>query len=420
MACMCRSKSEIARCQMCGHGIEQKPGKGRARLYCKPCAKSRANVGPREALCLQCGKTWQASFSGRMPKWCSPHCRYKAGHQSRAKAAMCQMCGSEFISASGAARLCKSCRHIRPQNGNTVNCKTCGKAFYRTLSSDQSYCSRPCLWEARRCGAIRSHEDWVDMDAAKNASIVHYFGSKCRACGCAVTRVRRVGSNGRKTAIRGQKADSRSYCSRQCKFDQKRAVSAFRKACQFIERVIHITIAGVPLCHVCGESVPRGRSHTCCKECAIEANRRHWRERYERLRGVRLRPLGEPRQCRLCDRKIAATNVNGRGRSVCDECNTYRSDFKSRARKYGVPYAEFEKRDVFARDAWRCQLCRRAVLKKAKRNKITRRLHPRTASLDHIVPMSKGGPHVESNVQCACLECNVKKHARMIGQRRLF
>lgn len=31
------------------------------------------------------------------------------------------------------------------------------------------------------------------------------------------------------------------------------------------------------------------------------------------------------------------------------------------------------------------------------------------AVLDHIVPISKGGPHTYSNTQCLCRDCNLKK-----------
>lgn len=173
-------------------------------------------------------------------------------------------------------------------------------------------------------------------------------------------------------------------------------------------------------CFVCGSWIPPWRSVTCSDECRKERQRQRTRDRYERLYGVKVRPLSSARQCRFCDAGIAATNTNGRGRSVCDSCGIHHGSFRTRARLYGVEYTSVSRRAVFERDGWKCQLCRRRVLRKAKRCKRTGRLHPRTASLDHIIPMSKGGPHCEANVQCACLACNVRKHAKNIGQRRFF
>jgi hypothetical protein len=180
----------------------------------------------------------------------------------------------------------------------------------------------------------------------------------------------------------------------------------------------------LPECRVCGTPCVSGRrarsTATCSKACGLEHGRQRTRDAYQRRTGVRLRPVSAGRSCKHCRCDIQADNRNGRGRSSCDQCNLHRGDFKSRAMLYGVRYTNVSRRVVFERDGWRCQLCGHAVLRKAKRHRVTRRLHPRTASLDHIIPMVKGGDHVEQNCQCACLSCNVRKHARRIGQTRLF
>lgn len=271
--------------------------------------------------------------------------------------------------------------------------------------------------------ALRLFDDWIDEDAARKASIIDDCGRKCVACGCRIVRVRRIGPRGKHNNKRGRKGDTFKYCSRQCRFSAVRALAASKVACRFLNRVLELTLCGAPVCRVCGSHIPVGRSSvscTCSHACASECNRKRARETYESKHGVTLRPLGGTRECRYCKAVIQATNTTGRGRSVCDECGLYRGDFKSRARLYGVAYTAINKRDVFARDGWRCQLCGHAVLRKAKRHKVTRRFHPRTASLDHIIPMVKGGPHIESNVQCACLRCNSRKNARRIGQLRIF
>jgi 5-methylcytosine-specific restriction endonuclease McrA len=40
-------------------------------------------------------------------------------------------------------------------------------------------------------------------------------------------------------------------------------------------------------------------------------------------------------------------------------------------------------------------------------------------SIDHIVPMSRGGDHVEENLQTACFRCNTLKSDKGGGQLRL-
>lgn len=70
--------------------------------------------------------------------------------------------------------------------------------------------------------------------------------------------------------------------------------------------------------------------------------------------------------------------------------------------------------DVFSRDRWRCQLCGCKVIPSAST------YIPNRATLDHIVPLSRGGTHTYANVQTACNLCNSKKSAKTVGQFRLF
>lgn len=62
--------------------------------------------------------------------------------------------------------------------------------------------------------------------------------------------------------------------------------------------------------------------------------------------------------------------------------------------------------EVFARDGWVCGICGASVDKGLKHP------DPMSVSLDHIVPVSKGGAHSMANVQCAHLFCNTSKGNR--------
>jgi 5-methylcytosine-specific restriction endonuclease McrA len=70
---------------------------------------------------------------------------------------------------------------------------------------------------------------------------------------------------------------------------------------------------------------------------------------------------------------------------------------------------------VFARDKWRCQLCK---VRTPKRLRGT--THPRAPELDHIVPIAAGGDHTWNNVQCACRKCNGEKGSAPAGQLLLI
>lgn len=69
------------------------------------------------------------------------------------------------------------------------------------------------------------------------------------------------------------------------------------------------------------------------------------------------------------------------------------------------PYLD---RDIFTRDGWICQLCFDSVDASIPRN---RRYG---ATIDHVIPISKGGEDSPGNVQLAHWICNVRKNDRIL------
>ncbi|WP_159107502.1 HNH endonuclease [Streptomyces rubrogriseus] len=62
--------------------------------------------------------------------------------------------------------------------------------------------------------------------------------------------------------------------------------------------------------------------------------------------------------------------------------------------------------DIHVRDGWTCQLCHEPI------DRAIAWPHPKSPSIDHIVPLSRGGAHALSNVQSAHLGCNSSKRDR--------
>jgi hypothetical protein len=60
--------------------------------------------------------------------------------------------------------------------------------------------------------------------------------------------------------------------------------------------------------------------------------------------------------------------------------------------------------EIRERDGHRCHICREPVPSAPYP-------HPLSASLDHVVPLSRGGIHDPDNVRLAHLKCNVEKGA---------
>ena len=88
---------------------------------------------------------------------------------------------------------------------------------------------------------------------------------------------------------------------------------------------------------------------------------------------------------------------------------------RHRARKKSAPMIEkIDRQTVFERDKWTCQICHKRVPRKTKNIKLR-------ATLDHIVPLSKGGSHTYANVVLAHHICNSSKGNRAIPQQmRLY
>ena len=67
---------------------------------------------------------------------------------------------------------------------------------------------------------------------------------------------------------------------------------------------------------------------------------------------------------------------------------------------------KFNRQNIFVRDHFTCQYC----AKKLSEKKLT---------VDHVVPLSKGGTHEWSNVVAACGTCNNKKGNKSLEQANL-
>lgn len=154
-------------------------------------------------------------------------------------------------------------------------------------------------------------------------------------------------------------------------------------------------------CEECGEKFTPLRSTAiyCSTRCGSRGNRRK----------SRWNPT--PMECLNCGTEF----VPQRRASVTCSRDCYMQavyitrgyGIESRARFYGVEYQRIENRDVFERDNWVCGICSQPIDPSVKRPDMM------SASLDHIIPISKGGPHTPDNVQAAHLRCNVRKSATM-------
>jgi hypothetical protein len=90
------------------------------------------------------------------------------------------------------------------------------------------------------------------------------------------------------------------------------------------------------------------------------------------------------------------------------------AEARRRVRLAGGLTEVYSRLEIADRDRWICQICRKRIGRKYTWP------HPRSFSIDHIVPVSKGGDDVKANVQASHLVCNELKNARGTDQLRLI
>ena len=82
----------------------------------------------------------------------------------------------------------------------------------------------------------------------------------------------------------------------------------------------------------------------------------------------------------------------------------WKTDAVRRAQLAGARVIEpFDRLEVFERDGWACYLC------KEQTNPDASPFDPSYPTVDHVIPLSKGGEHSLGNAGTACLRCNSAK-----------
>lgn len=156
--------------------------------------------------------------------------------------------------------------------------------------------------------------------------------------------------------------------------------------------------AGEHACPVCGmKSERRG---VCSEDCGRARKAAYAREAYQKTspRAVECEDCGvgffakqgPARRCEGCRRKAGKAEKR-RGRH------------RRRFRIAGGKWERFDPLEIFRRDDWVCRLCGKACDRDAV---VPNHL---AATLDHVIPVSRGGEHTRDNTQCAHFICNSRK-----------
>lgn len=278
-----------------------------------------------------------------------------------------------------------------------VKCLHCGKEFEKV--GKQTYCSRDCYQQAW----YKKH--YVPMSEREGYKKQEYV-NKCEHCG-------KEFETTQKTA---------KYCSSKCR-----------------ERAALVRKRPIKYCLVCGSEVPyeEGKhtkycSDTCwkldhtkiCQECGKEfIPTKHGHQRYcshecaqnaQKDKTVYIckqcgksfmrRKRGED-QCLFCSRKCAKEYLVRQYTATHTECDTVKKRREYRIRANGKPDFSINLQMLYERDHGICAICGKPV------NMETDTCDNEYGSIDHIIPLAKGGTHTWDNVQLAHRICNSRKGA---------
>lgn len=285
-------------------------------------------------------------------------------------------------------------------------CAHCGAPF-TTNNSRKVTCSLNCRAAVKYIRAKARGTQYPAADAecviCGNSFRRSYPGQRAcgRSCGVEVIRMVRTGAMDANSVnlrpSRGVKRTEQRICVvcdrsfRTVQTSEARACGKHRGLAKYVGLSEPIPWAR---CLACERWLINRHGHPVCgKQCYD-----HWYNHTHRPRSV------APLACPECG---CAVDVRFK---KCPECRRAanrarknREGDKKRAELCGVAYEPINRRRVYQRDGWTCGICGDSIDPEAK--------WPDTwcASLDHVVPMSKGGSHTYDNVQAAHHWCNTMK-----------
>lgn len=254
-------------------------------------------------------------------------------------------------------------------------CRRCGEAFTPRTSGGkpQIYCSRRCYTRASGANSRRAHAP--------------IRTTTCGECGGPVDQP--------------EKGRPRRFCTEKCKARaHNRSQRRLRLPIRDPSPAPRICARGAPYCTQ--SFIPRRKDQVYCSpRCSSNAGQlRRWH-------GADLRQgVTFEATCVECGQPYDAKKNNARYCSAgCRRRFTAREESRKRGarRPDHVPYID---REIFERDSWVCQICQLPVDPTADRR------HPDGATIDHVVPLSKGGADDPSNVVTAHWRCNRDKGNR--------
>jgi hypothetical protein len=299
----------------------------------------------------------------RKQRYCRPGCRESWSKRQSS----CVSCGQLRDHVPSGLVLCLDCRKERNERNHKRKrfiCSACKQAPADRIRGP-ALCSK-CRNSCRMCGKAREIRFRL-----------------CQACKPEYDRLERK----RNSDAAISRRISKSIC-RNCK--QSGAYKGYCTTCY-------------PLCRECFLN-PKG-NYTYCLDCRRAKVKSAYRSRKEipfELEG-RL-------SCLECGKEVTPAGrhvtIAFHVKFCAQACRDRYKSRQRRAKRNKVAHEPYSRVYVFDRDNWACGICKKKI------NDRHVYPHPKSGSIDHIVPISLGGTDTLDNVQAAHWRCNASKGNR--------
>lgn len=284
---------------------------------------------------------------------------YKEIHKERYKPkppreATCLVCGSSFKTKYGYKKKCDDCR-------------------WKTIGGNKKMRSPVYFFKCKGCGKLST----AKQKKRTNYCTHECYGKNSKHLKDGVRIAKECPTCGNEY----QGTSTQIYCSDICK---KRKSKIYIGKCEYCDSAF----------------TSRTKRVTCNDECSYE------------LQKQKMRVDEREFNCDICGSIFKSRNAGRKNCYSCSKKKNNSSSFKRRAKWHNVYYEPVNRYKVYRRDKYICQLCGVKTLKSKAGTS-----HDREPNIDHIIPMSKGGPHTYNNVQTLCRKCNMDKRDKLVGQQ---
>jgi 5-methylcytosine-specific restriction endonuclease McrA len=214
--------------------------------------------------------------------------------------------------------------------------------------------------------------------------------------------------------FRGHTDNAGKCCSRACGFKliaRNRVKSNHRRihTPEWWAALRSSALASVVKCTECPRSFLRGKRSVVCSVACSEA---------KTLRSLKMESRKAPRRCRVCSVEFSVPLWICGSRGFCsNECReeAHRAiQFGARRSRKGKEKLERPgpvfRRAIAERDQWCCWICGDQTTREWASN------HDLAPTLDHVIPLAKGGVHGEENLRLAHRVCNVLKGTEILAE----